>query len=75
MMRKKNIGILFIGLSLLVASLSRSMVSVEEAIYRAHGIDFSNSLHAAITIPDILTIVVLIMGFILYFKRKKEDWF
>lgn len=72
-MGRKNIGILFIGLSLLVASLSRSMVSVEEAIYGAHGIDFSNSLHAAITIPDILTIVVLIMGFILYFKSDKKS--
>jgi|GEM_PF-5203206 len=71
-MRKKNIGILFIGLSLLVASLSRSMVSVEEAIYRAHGMDFSNSLHATITIPDILTLIVLIMGLIVYFKRGKE---
>lgn len=72
-MRKKNIGILFIGLSLLVASLSRSMVSIEEAIYKAHGIDFGNSLHATITIPDILTLIVLIMGFILYFKSDKKS--
>ena len=48
------------------------MVSVEEAIYRAHGMDFSNSLHATITIPDILTLIVLIMGLIVYFKRGKE---
>lgn len=69
---RRNLGLLLIGLSLLVAALNFSMKSIEQAIYVSNNIQWSSNLHILIGTEDLLTTIVIIMGVLLAFKKDKQ---